>query len=105
MWLTTCGSTASCRSAKHRLQQCLIRGRDGYYRQRAQTRAQVWQAHGELSGRRARGEQHRRLVLTHQVQQVKERALVADPGMQVLDQQRTRPETTAALNASPLAFV
>ena len=39
-------------------------------------------------GGSARGEQHRQLVLAHEVEQVEQDALVADAGVQVLDQQR-----------------
>jgi hypothetical protein len=58
------------------------------HRQGAQAGAQVGQADVELAGRQARGQQHRQLVLAHEVQQVEKGVLIADAGVQVLDQQR-----------------
>ena len=90
MWPITCGSTTSCRSMKCLTSTALSRASSGgamvTKRQRPQTRSEIGQADVELAGRHARGEQHRQLVLAHQVEQVKQGALVADAGMEVLDQ-------------------
>ena len=92
IWLITCGSTTSCRSMKCLTRTALSRASSGgamvtsgsaRRRDRRSGRLTL-----ELARRHARGEQHGQLVLAHQVEQVEQGALVADAGVQVLDQQR-----------------
>ena len=106
MWPMTCGSTASCRSAKCLTSTALSRASSGgemATRGSARRRERrSGRAHVELARRRARGEQHRHLVLAHQVQQMEQGALVADAGVQVLDQQRAaRRHATSASPSAP----
>ena len=109
------GSTASCRSVKCLTRTALSSAWSGaamhHERQRAQPRSQIGELYLQLAGRHPRGEQHRQLVLANQVEQVKQHALVADAGMQVLHQQsvggsrrapcRPRKRRAASSRAAP----